>query len=263
MAFRIEIGQYFPAASPIHRMDPRAKFCCMVALLISDFLVQTPAQLALSALAACGLVALAHVPLRQVLRSVRPLVVLLAVLSLFNLFFVHTGTPLVSWGPIRITDDSLWAAVLYTCRFVVALVEGALLLLTTTPTALADAFDRMLSPLARLGVPSHQIAMIFSLMLRFIPILSDDASAIVDAQAARGGALGEGTMRQRFHAIFPVLIALFASSLRHANGLSRALDARCYEGGATRTHLHPLRMRRTDWLALAVTAAYVALLHAL
>lgn len=260
MALKIDIGQYYPADTPIHRMDPRAKFCCALAILISDFLVATPLQLLVSALAAAIIVALSRVPLSKILASVRPIVILLAVLSLFNLFFVRTGTPLLTLGALRITDDSLWAAVLYTARFLVALVEGALLLTTTTPTALADAFDKLLSPLTRIGLPGHEIAMVFSLMLRFIPILADEASAIIDAQAARGGALAEGSMRQRFHAIIPVLVALFASALRHANGLSRALDARCYEGGAGRTHYHELRIRKPDVVALLLCALYVCCL---
>ena len=133
-------------------------------------------------------------------------------------------------------------------------------MLTTTPTQLADAFDRMLSPLSRLGLPGHEIAMVFSLMMRFIPTLADEASAIIDAQSLRGGAFDEGGPVQRVRSIVPVVVALLASGLRHADGLSRALDARCYEGGEGRTHLHEQRLGGRELVAALVT---VALLDAL
>ena len=190
----------------------------------------------------------------------RPLVVFLAFLSLFNLIFVQTGSPLVALGPLTITSGGAWAAVLYAVRFALALVVGSLILLTTTPTQLSDAFDRMLSPLSRVGLPGHEIAMVFSLMMRFVPTLADEASAIIDAQSLRGGAFDEGGPVRRVRAVVPVVVALLASGLRHADGLSRALDARCYEGGAGRTHLHEPRLGWREAVAVAATVALVALL---
>lgn len=260
MALRVSLGQYYPTSSPIHRLDPRAKVLCALVIMVTVFFIRTPAQLVLGYLATLAIVALAHVPAGKVLRSVRPLVTVLAVLGLLNLFVTTSGTPLVTLGVLRITTDGVWAAIIYTLRLVIAVVMGALILLTTTPTELTDAFDATLSPLSRIGLPGHEIAMIFSLMLRFIPTLGDEAGAILDAQTARGGALGEGSLAHRVRSIGPVIVALLASSMRHANNLARALDARCYEGGEGRTHWHPLHMRATDWLSLPVTAAYVVLL---
>ena len=150
-----------------------------------------------------------------------------------------------------------------TARFALALVAGSLIMLTTTPTQLADAFDRMLSPLSRLGLPGHEIAMVFSLMMRFVPTLADEASAIIDAQSLRGGAFDEGGPVQRVRSVVPVVVALLASGLRHADGLSRALDARCYEGGSGRTHLHEQRVGVHEGVAMALTLGLVALLAAL
>ena len=133
-------------------------------------------------------------------------------------------------------------------------------MLTTTPTQLADAFDRMLSPLSRVGLPGHEIAMVFSLMMRFVPTLADETSAIIDAQALRGGAFDEGGPVRRVRSIVPVVVALLASGLRHADGLSRALDARCYEGGAGRTHLHEQHLGAREAAAAALTASFVVLL---
>lgn len=260
MALRLSLGQYWPARSPLHRLDPRAKAACALAAMVSVFFVRTPQQLAFSWAAALGLVALSRVPARAVLGSVRPVMAMLCLLSACNLLLVNTGDVLAALGPLTITSGGLWAAVLYSLRLVVAVMAAALLLLTTTPTQLTDAFDAALAPLSRIGLPGHELAMVFSLMLRFVPTLADEASAILDAQTARGGALAQGSPLRRVRAVVPVVVALLASSVRHANDLARALDARCYVGGAARSHWHPLRMAARDWAALAVTGAYLAAL---
>lgn len=263
MAFRITMGRYVPADSPLHRLDPRTKIVCGLALMVSVFFIVTPVQLVFGWVVALGLVLLSRVPATKVLASISPLVVALSVLAVFNLLLVRTGDPLVSAGPLLVTTGGLWAAINYSLRLVVAVIAATLILLTTTPTQLTDAFDALLAPLARVGLPAHELAMVFSLMLRFIPTLADEASAILDAQTARGGALAEGSIARRIRAVVPVLVALLASSLRHANGLSRALDARCYEGGATRSHWHPLALHARDAVAAALTCAYLVALLAL
>ena len=263
MAFKLSMGEYWPGQSLLHRMDPRAKVACMLTLMVSVFFVHSFPQLALSWAVALALITLSRVPVVKVLQSIRPVVAMLTILGVCNLLLVRTGQTIVSLGPLVITSGGAWAAVLYSLRLVAAVIAAALLLLTTTPTQLTDAFDAALSPLSRIGLPGHELAMVFSLMLRFIPTLADEASAILDAQTARGGALAEGSPIQRVKAVVPVIVALLASSLRHANGLSRALDARCYEGGAARGHWHPLRMTASDWLALFATAAYAVVLVSL
>lgn len=263
MPLRISIGQYYPAASPVHRLDPRVKVAGALVLMVTVFFIHTPAQLAFGFACTLALLALAHVPAGRVLRSVRPIVAVLAVLAVFELVCVREGDEVWRLGALAVTTGGIRAALLYTLRLVIAVIAGALLLLTTTPTQLTDAFDACLSPLARLGLPGHELAMVFSLMLRFIPTLADEASDIHDAQATRGAHLSEGSPAARLRSVGSLLVALLASSVRHADNLSRALDARCYEGGAARTHWHPLRMRTTDWLALVVMTAYVVALLAL
>lgn len=258
MAFHLDIGQYVAADSPVHALDARVKFCCALAIMVAIFCALNPAQLVASAVMVAIALACSRVPAGRIMASLRPLVATLALLSLFNLFFVQTGNVLVSAGALRITADGAWAAVLYTVRFALALLAGSLIMVTTTPTQLSDALDRMLSPLSRLGLPGHEIAMVIALMLRFIPVLADETSAILDAQSMRGGGFDEGGVAQRVRAIVPVVVALFASGLRHADGLSRALDARCYEGGVGRTHLHQPRICARDGIAMALTAAFVA-----
>ncbi|MBQ3266351.1 MAG: energy-coupling factor transporter transmembrane protein EcfT [Atopobiaceae bacterium] len=260
MAFRLSLGQYWPASSPLHRLDPRTKVVCALAIMVSVFFVHTWQQLLFGWAFALALVALSRVPIGRVLDSVKPVVLMLCILSICNLLLKRTGDVLVHVGLITITTGGAWAAVVYSLRLVVAVIAAALLLLTTTPTQLTDAFDAMLAPLSRIGLPGHELAMVFSLMLRFIPTLADEASAIIDAQTARGGAIGEGSIVKRVRAIVPIVVALLASSLRHANGFSRALDARCYEGGAARSHWHPLTFAPRDAVAAIVAACFIALL---
>ena len=159
MAFRLNVGQYFDAPSPIHALDARVKLCCALAGMVGLFCAATPAQLLLGAAFTLAVVAASRVPVGRVAASVRPLVLFLGVLSLFNLVFVQTGEVLLAAGPLTVTTGGAWAAVLYTIRFGLALMLGGLILLTTTPTQLSDAFDRMMAPLARLGLPAHEVAM--------------------------------------------------------------------------------------------------------
>ena len=257
MALRIEIGQYYAADSPVHALDARAKLLCALAALVAIFCVSGAAQLVAAAAFTFAVLVASRVPGGRVLAAVRPLVVFLAVLSLFNLFFVQSGDVLASLGPLAITTGGIRAAVLYTARFALALVLGSLVLLTTTPTQLADAFDSLLSPLSRVGLPGHEIAMVFALMLRFVPTIADEASAIMDAQALRGGAFDEGGPVRRIRSLVPVVVALLASGLRHADGLARALDARCYEGGSGRTHYHEQRLARRVLIAAALTTTFI------
>ena len=257
MAFNIRIGQYYEADSPIHALDARVKLCCELAALVTIFCAGAPAQLALAAGFTLAVVAASRIPAGRIAASIKPLVFFLAFLSLFNLVFVQSGATLLAVGPLRVSEGGAWAAVLYTVRFGFALMLGSLILLTTTPTELSDAFDSLLSPLARLGLPAHEVAMVFSLMLRFIPTIADETSAILDAQAMRGGGFDEGGPVRRVRAIVPVVVALLASGLRHAEGLSRALDARCYEGGEKRTHLHEQHVGARDLAAVAITVAFV------
>lgn len=255
MAQKIGVGQYYPHPSFLHRLDPRVKAGCALAVMLVIFFIRTPLQLLYAYALSGALVAASRIPARKIAESMKPLVLILVFLGIFNLFFVRTGTPVIVLGPVEITSAGLWDAVLYPLRFTIAILFGALLLLTTTPTELTDAFDGVLGPLGRFGLPGHELAMVFSLMLRFIPTIADEASAIIDAQRARGGGWDAGSFSRRIHGIGPVIIALLASSVRHAHNVGRALDARCYEGGEGRTQWHPLHMEQKDWAALAIVAA--------
>ena len=258
MAFRISLGQYCAGNSFVHRLDPRAKLAIALIGMISVFFISNTAQLLFAFFVSLGIIVAAQAAPSKVLRSIRPVVIMLLVLSLFNLLLARGGQPLWTCGPFEITTGSIRAALLYPLRMIPAVIIMAILLLTTTPTQLNDAFEAALSPLTRFGLPGHELALVFSLMLRFVPLLADETQAIIDAQTVRGASFKHGSNRLR--AVSSILIALLASSLHHADGLSRALDARCYEGGSGRTHWHPLVYTRRDFIAAVLCAAYLALL---
>lgn len=260
MAFTLQFGQYYQADSPVHKLDARVKLVQFIALVVFCFFIATPAQLIFACVAILALTRAAKIPLNKLLQTLKPLVLMLAFLSLFNLFLVG-GTP-VLWqaGPLTITAPSLWAAVLYSVRVLLALVVCLVLLFSTTPTQLADGFESLLSPLARFGFPARQLAMVFSLMLRFIPTLAEELSSIMDAQRSRGARLGEGSLAKRIKSLLPVMVALLASALHHASNLARALDARGYRAGATRTHWHTQHLGTRELLSTVFVAAYFVIL---
>ncbi|MBQ6395324.1 MAG: energy-coupling factor transporter transmembrane protein EcfT [Atopobiaceae bacterium] len=260
MALKLTLGQYWRADSPIHRLDPRAKLLCSLVLIIVSFIIRTPLQLAFAVIGIVALLVASKVPASKVMDSVKPIVMLMLVLSIFNLLWTQTGTQLIALGPLRITIDGVWAAIVYTARVVIAMLVGALVLLTTTPTRLTDALDALFAPFSAIGLPGHEIAMVIALTLRFVPTMAEETAQITDAQTARGGGVAEGSAAKRIRSIGPILIALFAAALRHAQNLSRALDARCYEGGASRSHFHPLAFAPRDAVACAITCVSVIIL---
>lgn len=261
MALRVSIGQYYSANSPIHRLDPRVKLAVTIAFMVSCFFVSNLATLALAAATVSAAVLVAKVPLVRLLRQVRPVLLFLIITSVFNLLFVKTGELVLAAGPLSIHAGGVSAALLYTLRFLLLLLAGGLLMLTTTPTALCDAFERLLKPLERFGVPVTQAALILSIALRFVPILAQEADNVIAAQTARGADLeGKGALAYA-RACVPLIVPLFASALRHAENLGRAMDARCYTGGVGRTRYHELRfvLLRDGVFCLAAVAYLMAL----
>ena len=252
--------------SLLARLDPRAKLVTFLLAMFTAFAISTPAQLVLALVVTVGLFAAARAPLRSIMNSVKGFLVLMLLLALFNLLVTQTGHRLAAWGPFVLTTGGIWVAVLYACRFMLIIFLGALLVETTTPTQMTDACESLLSPLSRLGIHTNEIALVLSLALRFIPTLEREVQAIVEAQAARGGSIESGSLSQRLHAAIAITVPVFAGALRHADNLSRALDARCYEGSRQqRTHYRLLRLGRMDILFIALMALYLLalLLHPL
>lgn len=257
MALRVSIGQYYSVDSLVHRLDPRVKLAGTIIFMVSCFFIDSGAPLLLAGFAVGASTIVAQVPLRRMLAQIKPIALFLIITSLINLLFVKTGSILIAIGPFEISQGGLEAAVLYTVRFFLLLLAGSLLTLTTTPIALTDAAEALLSPLERLGVPVRQATLILSIALRYVPTLAREAENIVAAQTARGADFEDKGGLAYARACVPLIVPLFASALRHADNLGRAMDARCYTGGS-RTHYHVMRLdRRRDGTAIALIALYL------
>lgn len=244
----------------MERLDPRVKMVSALAIMFSAFAIRSFWQLLVAALLTGMIVAISGIGVKQLFKSVHVFLALFVFCGLLNIFFVRSGNVLTNIGPIPITDDGVRIAILYACRFVVVIIVGAVFLATTTPTAITDAFEALLKPFAKFGIHAQEIALVMSLALRFLPTLGSEAKAIVDAQSARGGSIETGTFVQRIKAITAIIIPVFAGAIRHADNLSLALDARCYEEGIMRTHWRIMRIAKHDIAVVGVSVSYIAAL---
>lgn len=240
----------------MERLDPRVKMVSALAVMFSAFAIRSFWQLLLTGM----IVATSGIGVKQLFKSIHMFLALFVFCGLLNVFFVRSGNVLANIGPIPITDDGVRIAILYACRFVAVIIVGAVFLATTTPTAITDAFEALLKPFAKFGIHAQEIALVMSLALRFLPTLGGEAKAIVDAQSARGGSIETGTFVQRIKAMVSIIIPVFAGAIRHADNLSLALDARCYEEGIARTHWRVMSIAKRDIAAGGVVVAYVAAL---
>ena len=244
----------------MERLDPRVKMVSVLAVMFSAFAIRSFWQLLVAALLTGMIVATSGIGVKQLFKSLHMFLALFVFCGLLNVFFVRSGNVLTNIGPIPITDDGVRIAILYACRFVAVIIVGAVFLATTTPTAITDAFEALLKPFAKFGIHAQEIALVMSLALRFLPTLGSEAKAIVDAQSARGGSIETGTFVQRIKAITAIIIPVFAGAIRHADNLSLALDARCYEEGIMRTHWRIMRIAKHDIAVVGVSVSYIAAL---
>lgn len=247
----------------LERLDPRVGMLSALALMFSAFAIGSFWQLLLAVILIGAVVVTGRIDVGRLIASVHVFLAMFVFCGLLNVFFVRTGNVVTNIGPIPITDDGMRIAVLYACRFAVVIVIGAIFLDSTTPTAMTDAFESLLSPFARLGMHAQETALVMSLALRFLPTLGMEAKSVIDAQAARGGGIETGSFANRVKALAAIVVPVFAGAIRHADNLSLALDARCYEEGMARTHWRVMRMRRGDVIACCVVIAYLVVLTAL
>ena len=254
----ISLGQYYAVDSPIHRIDPRIKIILAVLYIVVVFMCSNIATVALLLLSAVCLILLSRIPLGMILRSLRALVFIILFTAILNIFWgTGEGAPLFEWGFLKIYKEGLINALFLVVR-IVALIVGSSVLLTytTTPIALTDGIERLLSPLKRIKVPVHDFAMIMTIALRFIPTLMDEADKIMTAQKARGADFTNGSLVKRAKALIPILIPLFSSSIRHAVDLATAMECRCYRGGEGRTRMKVLKCRANDFIALGIMICF-------
>ena len=253
MSSTITIGSYYNAQSPLHRMDPRVKFTLMVVFMVSVFLAPAPWGLLPVAALVAAMVAFSNVPLKVIWQACKPLWFFVIFTAIINIFLVQTGEVAFHIGPFAIHSTALVQSVYMAFRIFALMMAGVMFSLVTSPISITDGLERMLSPFERLGMPVHELAMMYT-----IPTLFDEANHIMTAQAARGASLDDGRLVDRVRFFVPILVPLFASALRHAEELANAMEARCYVGGEGRTHYHVLKVRGVDFVGLAVFAAYIA-----
>ncbi len=255
----ITIGQYYPVDSVIHRLDPRTKLFGTLVYIVSLFCFDNFLGFVAAAAFFAGIVILSKVPFSYICRGLRPIIILLMFTVLFNIFFTP-GRILLQWKFIKITYEGLYRAGFMGVRLILLILGSSMMTFTTTPTQLTDGLERAMSPLKIVRFPVHDIAMMMSIALRFIPILLEETDKIMKAQQARGADFETGNIFHRAKALIPIFIPLLVSAFRRAFDLAMAMEARCYRGDKGRTKLHPLRYKFRDGIAYLYFAVYIAVI---
>lgn len=253
----ITIGQYYPAKSVIHRLDPRVKIVCTLLFLISLFVQNSLLGYLLATIFLFSVIKISKVPFKFIVKGLKAIVILLMFTVVMNLFLTKGGQELFHLGFIHIYENGLRTCVFMAIRLIYLIIGSSLMTLTTTPNSLTDGIEKLLHPLNKIHCPVHEIAMMMSIALRFIPILLEETDKIMKAQIARGADLESGNLIQKTKAMVPILVPLFVSAFRRANDLAMAMEARCYNGGEGRTKMKPLVYKGKDYAAYAITVLYV------
>lgn len=253
----ITIGQYYPAKSILHRLDPRVKLVSTLLYLISLFLFKSIPGYLVATFFLAAVIQVSKVPFKHIVKGLKPIIMLLLITVIFNLFLTRSGDVLFHKWIITITEGGLVTAVYMAIRLIYLIIGSSLMTFTTTPNELTDGIEKLLHPLNKVHVPVHEVAMMMSIALRFIPILLEETDKIMKAQIARGADLESGNMIQKAKAMIPILVPLFVSAFRRANDLAMAMEARCYRGGEGRTKMKPLQYHSRDRIAYIVVIVYV------
>lgn len=251
----ITLGQYFPGNTVVHRLDPRTKLLMVILFIVALFTAEGPIAYLAVFLFLGVAVGLSRIPPRTILKGLKPLVVIICLTGLLNLFYTP-GTPVVKFWVLTITQEGIFSALFMIWRILMLITGTFMLTYTTSPIALTDGLELLLNPLKRIKVPVHELAMMMSIALRFIPTLIEETEKIMNAQKARGADFESGNLLKRAKALVPVLVPLFVSAFRRADELSVAMECRLYRGGSGRTRLKELKMGKNDGAAYAVTCVF-------
>ena len=254
----ITLGQYYPAKSILHRLDPRTKFLGTLAFLISVFIFHTFLGYAVATVFLVTMIGLSKVPVKFMFKGLKAIFMILMITVVFNIFLTP-GEILWKWGILKVTKEGLILAGRMAIRLVYLVIGSSVMTLTTTPNQLTDGLERIMRPLNRIHVPVHEISMMMSIALRFIPILLEETDKIMKAQMARGADFENGNLIQKAKNMVPLLVPLFISAFRRANDLAMAMEARCYHGGDHRTQMKPLHYERRDYMAYGILAVYLGI----
>ncbi len=251
----ITLGQYYNAKSPIHTMDPRTKILWAVFYMTLLFSASSVWEYVLVAAFTAAVIKLSNVPVRFITRGLKPIVIVMLFTVVLNLIMTSTGDVVFSFWIIKITDEGIALAVKMAVRLAMLIMGTSLLTLTTSPIELTGGIERLLSPFRKIGVPSHEIAMMMSIALRFIPTLMEETDKIIKAQTSRGADFESGSILHRVKAMVPILVPLFISAFRRADELAVAMECRCYNGGSERTSLREFAFHKADLAALLCAGA--------
>lgn len=259
----ITIGQYYPSGSYVHKLDARTKILITFVYIIGLFFIDHFIGYAFVAACFYAAVRLSKVPLKFMLKGLKSIMFILLFTVVLNIFFtgngnvVYIGNYPLQWGFVKVTDEGLLIAAKMGIRLVLLIVGSSLLTLTTSPIELTDGIESLLNPFRKIGVPAHEIAMMMSIALRFIPILLEETDKIMKAQMARGADFESGNIVQRAKAMIPIMVPLFISAFRRAEELAMAMEARCYRGGVGRTRLNKLTYKKSDFVAFGLAALFM------
>jgi energy-coupling factor transport system permease protein len=254
------IGQYYPGDSFFHRLEPRIKIGLITIYVVSLFLFNTFWGYLAMSMFTLAVIITSKLPYKVLLRGLKPLYFILAFTLVLHVFLTKGGTILFQWKKISIESQGVISGVMMAWRLIILVMTSSLLTLTTSPIALTDAIEGLLSPLKPIGVPAHELAMMMTIALRFIPTLLEEAEKIMKAQMARGADFESGNLIQRAKSMIPLLVPLFISSFRRADDLALAMEARCYRGGKGRTRMKVHKITGKDWVTLVAFAGVVAVL---
>ena len=258
----ITIGQYYPAESPIHRLDARVKLCLTFLYIITLFVVKSFVGYFAVLIALGVAIKLSKVPLKFMLKGLKSIMIIIMFTAFINLFMTQGGTVIWEWKFLHLTTEGIRMAILMCIRLVMLVIGSSILTLTTTPIQLTDAIEYMLRPFKKIGVPAHEIAMMMTIALRFIPTLLDETDKIMKAQQARGADFDTGNLIQKAKSLIPILVPLFISAFRRADELAMAMEARCYHGDENRTRMNKMELRPADRAVVGTMIAYTMLLIA-
>lgn len=255
----ITIGQYYPTNSVVHQLDPRTKITVTFLFIVSLFINQSPVAYGLAFLSLSAVISVTRIPVKFMLKGLKSIFVIILLTVGLNLFLTP-GEVVVSLGSASITIEGIWTAFFMGSRLVMLIVGSSLMTLTTSPITLTDGIEALLKPLERIRVPAHEIAMMMTIALRFIPILLEETDKIMKAQMARGADFETGGLIKKARNMVPLLVPLFISSFRRADDLALAMEARCYKGGEGRTRMKSLKYSRMDVMAYGFVIIYMLLM---
>jgi len=255
----IMLGQYFPGTSVIHHLDPRTKIISTILFISSIFLAENYQAYLMVAIFVGIIITLAGIPLIMIIRSLKPLWIII-ILTLLIHIFTTPGSIIYALGPLAVTEEGLRQGLLMSLRLVFLIIISSLLTFTTSPVALTDGIERLLKPFKKIGLPAHELAMMMTIALRFIPTLLEETDRIMKAQMARGADFTSGNILRRARNLIPLLVPLFISAFRRADELATAMEARCYRGGDHRTRMKQLKISRRDWAAYGILLLLIGVL---